>query len=43
MRTGKGAKVEATQVGKVGTLEQPGSVSELTGEELWHELGSYCF
>ena len=31
---GKGAKGEARPVGKVGTLWQLGSVSELTGEEL---------
>lgn len=40
---GKGAKAEARLVGKVGALQQPRSVSELTGEELWPEPGSYHF
>lgn len=40
---GKGAKAEVRPVGKVGALQQPRSVSELTGEELWPEPGSYCF
>lgn len=40
---GKGAKAEAKPVGKVGALQQPRSVSELTGEELWPEPASYHF
>lgn len=40
---GKGAKAEARPVGKAGTLQQPGPVSELTGEELWRGRGSYGF